>query len=229
MLSGSKKIYQFNSSLHRPLSASSLTLAKSVHQVQRYQAFINSISNCNDKPGALKLYWPAITYPRPTLGINPGATYGSAKRWYPEKFAEVGAALARRFDLIIFGGAGEIDIAKYIEKMIYQRGVKNIKNLAGKTSLSQLCSHIAGLDLFITNDSGPMHIAAAYQIPSVTIFGPTNWQETSQWMNPKSIIIRHDIECSPCMKRKCPLKHHSCMRDITPKEVIEASFQLIEN
>jgi heptosyltransferase-2 len=214
-----------HSSLLTPHSSPNST----VHQVQRYQAFISSVTGRSDTPGSLKLYWPKADYPHPTLGINPGATYGSAKRWYPEKFAEVAAALAEDFDIVIFGGPSETDIASDIERMIRKRGVNKLENLAGKTTISQLCSRIAGLDLFITGDSGPMHVAAAYRVPTVAIFGPTKWLETSQWMNPHSRIVRHDLECAPCMKRQCPLKHHACMREITPQEVIEAARELLKS
>jgi len=192
------------------------------HQVQRYQSFINSITDKDDTPSPLRLDWPKCRYDHSTLGINPGATYGSAKRWYPEKFAEVAATLSKRFDIVIFGGPGEVDIAGDIERMIKEKGVENIRNLAGRTSIPELCSKIAGLDLFITGDSGPMHIAAAYGVPTVALFGPTKWRETSQWMNPNSLIVRHDLECAPCMKRTCPLKHHECMKEITSREVVEA-------
>ena len=71
-----------------------------------------------------------------------------------------------------------------------------------------------------------MHVAAAYQVPTVAIFGPTKHTETSQWMNEKSKIVREDMECAPCMKRECPLKHHECMKNITASKVIEAVIEL---
>ena len=110
-------------------------------------------------------------------------------------------------------------------KSLHSKGtshVSNITNMAGKTSIQELCSYIGGCSLFITNDSGPMHVAAAYQVPTVAIFGPTRYKETSQWKNEKSIIVRHEMDCSPCMKRECPLKHHNCMKEISVNEVIEA-------
>jgi len=170
----------------------------------------------------LKLYIEPRKLPRKTLGINAGATYGSAKRWYPEKFAEVGASFANEFDILIFGGPNEVDVANDIEKELINLGVTNYTNIAGKTSIKELCEYIGGCSLFVTNDSGPMHIAAAYQIPTVAIFGPTKHLETSQWKNYKSIIVRDDIKCAPCMKRECPLKHHKCMKNITSQRVIEA-------
>jgi heptosyltransferase-2 len=65
-----------------------------------------------------------------------------------------------------------------------------------------------------------MHLAAAFQIPTVAIFGPTNDKETSQWMNEKSIIVKKNLECQPCMKRTCPLKHHNCMKLIKASDVL---------
>jgi len=170
----------------------------------------------------LKLYITPQKFEKPTLGINAGATYGSAKRWYPEKFAAVGAAFGQNYDIVIFGGPNEVEISQEIEKNLLLLGVKNFINLAGKTDINQLCANIAGCSLFVTNDSGPMHVAAAYQVPTVAIFGPTRYKETSQWMNEKSIIVRHEMECSPCMKRECPLKHHECMKSITADEVVAA-------
>lgn len=189
------------------------------HLVEQYRDITQSLSTTPLNIENLKLHIPPHRYLRPTLGINPGATYGSAKRWYPDKFAEVARSYADRYDILLFGGPNEVGMANEIESAL--KGVK-ITNLAGKTTISELCSFIGGLDLFITNDSGPMHVAAAYQIPTVAIFGPTRHLETSQWMNEKSTIVRHDMKCAPCMKRECPLGHHECMTSITANEVIEA-------
>jgi heptosyltransferase-2 len=193
------------------------------HLVEQYRNIAQSLSPSPLVIEHLNLHIPSHRYSRPTLGINPGATYGSAKRWYPEKFAEVARAYADRYDIILFGGPNEVGMAKDIEARL--NGI-NITNLAGKTSVQELCSFIGGLNVFITNDSGPMHIAAAYQVPTVAIFGPTRHMETSQWMNEKSIIVRHDMKCAPCMKRECPLGHHECMKSITSNEVIEAVKKL---
>lgn len=192
------------------------------HQVEKYQAFINTITKKADTPCELKLYHSINRYVKPTLGINPGATYGSAKRWYPKRFAKVAIELSKKFDIIIFGGPAEVNMANDIEDMIKKDGIKNITNLAGKTSIAKLISFIAGLDLFITGDSGPMHIAAAYKVPTVAIFGPTKHKETCQWKNPKSLIVRKELECSPCMKRTCPIRTHECMKEITAEDVLEA-------
>ncbi|MDP3266133.1 MAG: lipopolysaccharide heptosyltransferase II [Sulfuricurvum sp.] len=194
------------------------------HLVEQYGDIAQSLSQKPLPIGKLKLHLPIHQYHRPTLGINPGATYGSAKRWYPEKFAEVARAFSKTHDIIIFGGPGEVEMANDIEKRL--EGVV-LQNMAGKTSIQELCSMIGGLSIFVTNDSGPMHVAGAYQVPTVAIFGPTRHLETSQWMNKRSKIVRHEIECAPCMKRECPLGHHECMKNITPNEVIAAVKSLI--
>jgi len=194
------------------------------HQVEKYNDFVNDILGTNFP--ARKLVLQAINSTLSThnlkLGINPGASYGSAKRWYPEKFAQVAAELSEKYDIVIFGGLGEVDIANDIEKSLIEKSVTKYQNLAGKTTIPELINQISSLDLFITGDSGPMHIAATFQIPTIAIFGPTKDNETSQWMNKKSVIVKKNLECQPCMKRTCPLKHHNCMRLIESSEVLEA-------
>lgn len=198
------------------------------HLVEQYAKLAMCNSDTFDGSIAeLQLYIKAKEFKRATLGINAGATYGSAKRWYPEKFAEVGAAFCKEYDILIFGGPNEVAISKEIEENLLALGVTNYKNLAGETTVEELCANIGGCSLFVTNDSGPMHIAAAYQVPTVAIFGPTKYKETSQWKNKKSKIVRHEMECSPCMKRECPLKHHDCMRGITSNEVIKALREIL--
>ncbi|MEA1892986.1 MAG: lipopolysaccharide heptosyltransferase II [Campylobacterota bacterium] len=193
------------------------------HLVKQYAGLaMQNTDNWSGDIPRLKLYIKPENFTKPTLGINAGATYGSAKRWYPERFAEVACEFSKDYDILIFGGPNEIGMAKDIEDNLISFGIKNYTNIAGKTDIQELCAKIAGCSLFITNDSGPMHVAAAYQVPTIAIFGPTRYKETSQWMNEKSKIVRKEMDCSPCMKRECPLKHHECMKNITAKEVIEA-------
>ena len=194
-----------------------------LHQVLRYHQFIENIFQKEFPLQHLKLYFEPKKFEKPTIGINPGATYGSAKRWYPQYFAEVINSLGDSYDYIIFGGPNEIDIAQAITKNLKV----SFTNLAGKTSISELIQHIGGCTLFITNDSGPMHIAAAYKIPTIALFGPTNDKETSPF-NPQSKIVKLSLECMPCMKRSCPLKHHRCMKELTPSMVLEAAKSLLQ-
>jgi heptosyltransferase-2 len=195
------------------------------HQVKKYNDFVNDSLNINSNPGKLKLCkhnQSSEVVQKPILGINPGASYGSAKRWYPEEFAKVAGELSSQYDIVIFGGPGEKDIAMDIEKSLIEKGIDNYQSLAANTTIPELIDHISKLDLFITGDSGPMHVAAAFQVPTVAIFGPTKDDETSQWMNDKSIIVKQNLDCQPCMKRTCPLQHHDCMSLIKAVDVLSA-------
>jgi heptosyltransferase II len=195
------------------------------HQVEKYNHFVEKSLDFCSPPGNLILYSEEFFFNKNNkklLGINPGATYGSAKRWYPEEFADTIHALSDQYDIMIFGGEGEIVIANDIEDLLIEKNIKNYQNLAGNTSINELINNISILDLFITGDSGPMHLAAAFQVPTVAIFGPTKDYETSQWMNNKSVVIKKQLECQPCMKRSCPLNHHNCMKLIKSADVLEA-------
>ncbi len=205
---------------------------KQIHQVIRYNDFINKSLNINTIAKDLKIYINKnnkVNGEKKLLGINPGATYGSAKRWYPKEFAAIAISLKDKYDIIIFGGPAEKDIAKDIEKELKINNINNYKNIAGSTTIPELLDKISNLDLFITGDSGPMHVAAAFKIPSICIFGPTKDTETSQWNNPISKIVKKDYECMPCMKRECPLKgekNHQCMKNIKANDIIKVIKEL---
>lgn len=192
-----------------------------IHQVLKYNNFVNKIIKKNYEAKDLKIYSKIEKYTRKTLGINPGATYGSAKRWYPHEFAKVAMQMAKTHDIVIFGGPEETKIANDIANILKENKILNYTNLAGKTTIPKLIEKIAGLDLFITNDSGPMHVAAAFKIKTIAIFGPTKFTETNQWKNPNGKIITKNLDCAPCMKRVCPLEHHNCMKLITAEDVLD--------
>ena len=201
-----------------------------IHQVLKYLNFVNSALNLQNLTQNQKLYFQkngTKNSSKKLLGLNPGATYGSAKRWYPAYFAEVATALKDKFDIVIFGGKGEKGICDEIEQILEQNGV-TCTNLCGKTTIAELCENIANLDLFITNDSGPMHIGAAFEIPSVAVFGPTRFDETSPYGNKNAKIVHLNLPCMPCMKRSCPLKTHECMKNLTPKMVLETLENLVD-
>jgi len=202
---------------------------KEIHQVKRYNDFVNKSFNINTTPDKLKIYGyeSKDKTDKKLLGLNPGATYGSAKRWYPEEFAKVAIEMSKDYDIVIFGGPNEDEIAGDIEKLLVDAGVKNYQNLAAKTSVEELISGISKLDLFVTNDSGPMHLAAAFAVPTVSVFGPTKYTETNQWMNEKGAIVTKDLECAPCMKRTCPLEHHDCMKLISAQDVIKKIKEIV--
>lgn len=204
---------------------------KSIHQVIRYNDFVNKIFNADSIAHKLTIYKNPTTAKivksdKKLLGINPGASYGSAKRWYPEKFAQVAVKLSDRYDIVVFGGPNEKDMADDIESNLVKCNITNYQNLAGSTTIPELIGRISNLDLFITGDSGPMHVAAAFQVPTVAIFGPTKDKETSQWMNTKNAIVKKDLDCQPCMQRTCPLKHHNCMKHIEADDVLDSIKKL---
>jgi lipopolysaccharide heptosyltransferase II len=157
------------------------------------------------------------------LGINPGAAFGSAKRWYPDRFADVAQQLSRlkKAKIVIFGGPGETGIAAEIEMQL--GGV--CLNLAGTTSVRGLMALIRNCNLFVTNDSGPMHIAAAFGVPLVAIFGSSDYFTTSPYTD-RAVIVRKDIECAPCKLRECPTDHR-CMNAVTADDVVIAAHQLL--
>lgn len=158
------------------------------------------------------------------VGINPGATYGAAKRWYPERFAAVADALAARWGakVVLFGGPGEVPIAGAIAAAM----TFSACNLAGRLSIRQLMAAIGRCDFFVTNDSGPMHIAAAFDVPLVAIFGPTDHATTSPF-SPRARVVREGADCAPCLKRECP-SDHRCMAAVTPETVVAAALSLYE-
>lgn len=199
------------------------------HQVQKYSDFINYSLEINYPAGHLLIHNNIKENKRSTrsVGINPGGSYGSAKRWYPDQFARVAIEMSKKFEIIILGGDTDIDSAKRIEEKLLEHKIDNYQNLAGKTSISELIKQISTLDVFITGDSGPMHLAAGFNIPTIAIFGPTNEKETSQWKNQNSVIINKNLECSPCMKKNCPLGHHKCMKLIKSSDVIANLPQVI--
>jgi heptosyltransferase-2 len=158
------------------------------------------------------------------IGINPGATYGSAKRWYPDRFAEVARRLSAEWSarVVIFGGPGETVIAAEIEQQLGG----GCLNLAGRTSVRELMALIRRCNFFVTNDSGPMHIAAAFGVPLVTIFGPTDHATTAPYTD-RAVIVRKGVVCAPCKLRECP-EDHRCMTAVTAEDVVEAATVLGE-
>ena len=158
------------------------------------------------------------------VAINPGAAFGSAKRWYPERFAAVADVLASKygFRVLLIGGVGEMQIGAQIAETMHSSPL----NLTGKTSVRQLMALLGEMDLVVTNDSGPMHVAAAFGRPTVALFGPTDHRTTSPVCSGYG-IVRKETECAPCLKRICP-SDHLCMSNITVEDVIEAAARLLD-
>jgi heptosyltransferase-2 len=152
------------------------------------------------------------------IAIGAGASYGSAKCWPPERFAEMANRLVseKRADVILFGTAGEIPVANAIAAGMREKPI----DLTGKTAIADLPALLSQCHLFIGNDSGAMHVAAAVGLPVVAVFGPTDPFGTAP-VTPKCTVVQEKPYCSPCFLRRCPTDHR-CMKAVTPAMVLAA-------
>jgi heptosyltransferase-2 len=159
------------------------------------------------------------------IGVSPGAAYGNAKRWLPERFAESARELSAALNaqVLLFGSAAERKLCETVSRAI---GGKQIHNLAGKTSLREFIDMASVCRIFLTNDSGAMHIASALGVPSVTVFGSTD-DVTTGPTGALARIVREPVECSPCLLRECPIDHR-CMTRIPASRVTAAAFELLQ-
>ncbi len=164
--------------------------------------------------------------PQPVIGVSPGAAYGTAKRWLPERFAAAAAALAREKNatVSVFGSAGESVLCERVAEEIRNCGV-GAQSLAGRTSLAEFIRLAAQCMLILTNDSGAMHVAAALGVPTVAVFGPTNAQATAP-LGTRVRLVREPVECSPCLLRECPIDHR-CMTRVSADRVVAAALELL--
>jgi heptosyltransferase II len=155
----------------------------------------------------------------PWVGLSPGAAYGPAKRWPPERFAAVGAALQEEFGarLVLLGGKEERPVADLVKGCLK----KPVVDLVGRTSLRQALGLLSQLHLLITNDSGLMHASAALSVPQVALFGSTDPVATGPFSS-QATVIRHPWPCSPCFKRTCEVDY-ACLKAITVDEVMAAA------
>jgi heptosyltransferase II len=156
------------------------------------------------------------------VGINPGAAYGSAKCWPPERFEGITCKLIENPDVYVlyFGDSLGAPLVNDICKNFSERVI----NLAGRTTLRELIALIQCCSIFLTNDSGPMHIAAALGIRLVALFGSTNEVKTGPY--PEGKVIHKHVECSPCYKRVCPIDFR-CMKRIQVDEVYDELIKML--
>ncbi len=164
-----------------------------------------------------------VTQTSRVVGMNPGATYGSAKCWLPERFREVAERLLRdpTVFLVFFGDQATASLVKEICHGLPPRVI----NLAGLTSLRELAALISVCDVLLTNDSGPMHIADALGTKIVALFGSTSEIVTGPYRTGK--VIHKHAECSPCYQRTCPIDFR-CMKRISADEVYKEIVQMLE-
>lgn len=162
----------------------------------------------------------------PYICLNPGATYGTAKQWLPDRFAHVAlhAHDAYGMDVVIIGGPGDVSrcsvVMDYIEKKDAHAGARWCHNIAGKTDIPTVAAWLEGGLCTITNDTGGMHLSAAVGTPVIALFGATDWRFTAP-IGRGHRIISHTPSCGPCLARECA-RNHACMDSITVDEVCDA-------
>ncbi|MEQ1948818.1 MAG: lipopolysaccharide heptosyltransferase II [Bryobacteraceae bacterium] len=157
------------------------------------------------------------------IGMSPGAAYGTAKQWIPEHFAEAANLVAAQTgaSVAIFGSKDERELGNTIGAAIHVP----VHNFAGETTLAEFIDLAAACQVYLTNDSGGMHIASALGVPTVAIFGATNPITTGP-TGPLARVVRESVECSPCMKRECPIDHR-CMTRVSAQRAADEALQLL--
>jgi heptosyltransferase II len=209
-----------------------------VHQVRYYWDLLKPLGLSGDPPVPELVVLPeeeqamvgrcaqgGVTPTDIVVGINPGSTYGDAKRWLPERFAEVTERLCRtihkspgqQVSVVILGAKGEERVGQEIAARLSSRSLV----LSGATTIRELMAAVKRCSLLLTNDTGPMHIASAFKVPVVAVFGPTDWRTTSPFGGAHA-IVREPVDCAPCLLRECPIDHR-CMTRVTVDQVYEAA------
>ncbi|HVG03169.1 MAG TPA: lipopolysaccharide heptosyltransferase II, partial [Nitrospira sp.] len=210
------------------------------HQVEYYWDLLKPLGGYGPAPAprlivtleesasmAKRLADAGISSSHHVIGVNPGSTYGDAKRWLPDRYAEVVNRLLKdmhkqaggKIGVAILGAKGEEQLGQEIAKQIKTRTVV----CSGHTTVREMMALVKRCQLFLTNDTGPMHVAAAFNVPLVAIFGPTDWQTTSPY-GVDAKLVRQSVSCSPCLLRECPIDHR-CMTGVTVDHVFDAAMQ----
>jgi heptosyltransferase-2 len=215
-------------------------LLSNAHQIHEYLHLVAALG-ANPEPlppqlvvtpgeiEAVKKKFGLIEIKRPLFGLNPGAEYGPAKRWPVEKFIATAREIQNRTNCtwLTFGGQADSAIADRIESAI-SSPPSAILDLAGKTSLRELMALLKICRVLLTNDSGPMHVAAALGIPVVVPFGSTSPELTGPGLpgDARHRLLKSDAPCSPCFLRECPIDFR-CLNGISVERVVEAVLQTI--
>lgn len=159
---------------------------------------------------------------RPLIGLHPGGLYGRAKHWGDARYREVATRLRDEgFEVVLMTSPGEREQANAISA-----ACGGLPMVGHDGDVLQLAAALSYCTVVITNDSGPLHLAAALALPSVSIFGPTDPARTV--IPGASHVIRRPLDCQPCYQRECPFGHHRCMRDIEVDEVFNAALALYQ-
>jgi heptosyltransferase-2 len=162
----------------------------------------------------------------PRVALFPGAEFGPSKRWPAHRFSQLARDLRRRLPEVQIGivvGPGEV----WTGVQIRETSGRIHPILGADLDLAQLASVLCHFDLLITNDSGPMHLAAALGVPCVALFGPTDPRRTAP-VGARHRVLHLDRWCSPCFRRRCPLLHHRCLKGITAEAVLDQALEVLE-
>jgi lipopolysaccharide heptosyltransferase II len=189
------------------------------HQVHRYLRLARELGGPYPGPEIRKFLPPIkANGAAAKLGLCPGAEYGPAKRWLPERFAEVALTIAeqRPVQWVLFGTAADSERGAAIESALGAHCLNRI----GQTTLDQLATELAECALLLTNDTGTMHLATLIGVPVVAVFGSTEPRLTGP-LGTGHEVIRHQVECSPCFLRECPIDFR-CMKAVSVEEVVAA-------
>ena len=167
---------------------------------------------------------------RNVIGVSPGAAFGGAKRWLPDRFADAALAVAAPTgaSIAIFGAKDEVAVCGEVEAAIAGRAP--VVNYAGRTTLVEFIEAAAACRAFLTNDSGSMHVVSALGVPVVAVFGSTDHIATGP-TGANARIVRESIECSPCFARECPLAgaaHLGCMKLVSAERVAQTALELLK-
>lgn len=160
---------------------------------------------------------------RAVVALCPGSINSRAKRWPAERYAALGDSLIDELNakVLLIGSPEELDVSQEVSRRMRNKPIM----MTGKTSLAQVAAVLSLVDLLVTNDTGPAHIASALGRPTLVIFGPTN-PLTTRPFSPVAEIVRHPPDCAPCMLRDCPIDHR-CMTAISPHDVFERARLLL--
>jgi heptosyltransferase-2 len=229
----------YNSDGRGLLLTHSVRRTKAIREVHQSDYYLEMVKALGCRPAGKEIHLhPGRAYDLPAetllrrfgleenrllVGMAPGATYGPAKKWFPERFSSVADRLVDGFSaqILLFGSSEDNDTAATVQA----RAKYPLFDLTGKTSLNEAMALMSRCRLFISNDSGLMHVAAALGVPTVAIFGSTNPVTTSP-PGRNHIIIHKDVVCSPCLKPDCPTDF-KCMDLIGVDDVYEAAVRML--
>jgi heptosyltransferase-2 len=208
-----------------------------IHQVHYYLGLIAglglktrpprlrlSLSAAETRAARARLRGLGVPAGRPLVVIDPGASYGPAKRWLPDRFAAAADRLRarRKAEILLVGSESETGLAEAVASAMKTRP----HTLVGRTTLRELLGLIGQARLVLTNDSGPMHLANALGVPVVALFGPTDPRITGPVQPPAAVLKKEGVPCWPCLYRACPYDHR-CLAGISVDEVVEACWPFL--